>query len=134
MTSDELRKVDAEVAEKVMGWTDISALGCGYPPSGPIGPNERRPPHTAPRLGTSRVPPYSTDPAAAWSVVEKLVSMGRKVHVETCFAGGKLHNDVTVSGTVEDLDSHADADEPTMPEAVCRAALAALPAPAQDGR
>lgn len=61
MTMD-LRKIDALVAEKVMGW--LSLNGCLYPPGAFSD-------HVVVDIMVL-VPRYSTSIAAAWEVVEKL--------------------------------------------------------------
>jgi hypothetical protein len=65
------RELDRLVAEKVMGWTDLWE-GEGYVMAYP--PNEQ-----AMGIDGERapVPPYSTDIAAAWQVVERMTDRDR---------------------------------------------------------
>lgn len=108
------RELDATVAEKVMGlqvmihnpgsgeWRTLYAGG-----------------------DTPLLPYYSSDPAAAWSVVERMRELGwyweivgrsNEPYIGAWFYGGPTNPS---KGT---HDGYAD----TMPLAVCRAALAAL--------
>jgi len=134
MTRDEIlameagREMDALVAEEVMGWTYISPLYCGYPASGPIGPNEAVPYKWPARLGATQVPNYSTDIAAAWQVVEHLysekwiVGIGSLVQVPRewrCELCNMWEDDF--SRCPSDIEANAD----TAPLVICRAALLA---------
>ena len=115
MSTEQSRALDAQVAERVMGiklpkWLDV--------------------PHGLVTL-TSReiVPLYSTDIAAAWLVVERLTPVYR-VSVHQFFQqwqctlerrDGKARMPI---GLPHDGDASANAV--TAPEAICRAALAAM--------
>lgn len=57
------REIDRLIAERVMGWTNVSGVGTrfGTTPEGKV--------HAI-------VPQYSTDMSAAWEVVEKLRLLG----------------------------------------------------------
>lgn len=77
------RELDARIAEKLMGWTEIKKSPLGYAMgdeySG-ISPNEQASPYTGfkPRMN---IPRYSTEIAAAWLVIEMLTSRGWDVIV-----------------------------------------------------
>lgn len=111
------RAIDRLVAEKVMGWEWIESLCCWCPTHKDATLAETR---------SKREWLPSTSIACAWEVVEKMRDGNRKVSMETIFAGGKLHNDVVVSGSIADLASIGCADEETMPFAICIAALHAV--------
>lgn len=104
------RELDALVAEKVMGWKDIrfgdetsvsGSVGFGLPVSG----HPRR-----------AFPPYSTDIAAAWAVVEEL---------ELPF---EIHSDDWHSrwDARFNLDRGEWCQASTAPHAICLAALKAM--------
>jgi hypothetical protein len=118
------RELDALVAEKVMGWTDINgnaaAVGCGL--------NHNK-------LWT-RVPDYSTDIAAAWQVVEKLVAEGRSWTFGACKPGKRSAEDIN-QGHMHGYHAGVKTDhygvvpfywnyKDTMPLAICHAALKAV--------
>lgn len=68
------RKLDALIAEKVMGWTDVDT----NPDDGPMMANGKRgmglPPYKGPPKNRvyESFPSYSTDMGDAWRVVEKI--------------------------------------------------------------
>lgn len=68
------RKLDAEIARRVMRWNVISGNGdpAGCPPQPIVGLNETGPRH----VNLSPVPRYSTDPAAARLVEDELERRG----------------------------------------------------------
>lgn len=99
MTGD--RRLDAEVAERVMGWREIST-GTFEDEYGGL--------HTLEATSYGQFSP-STNIADAWLVVEKLgVSVGPR------------ENGKWWAGKTAEFGAIAD----TAPEAICKAALAAL--------
>lgn len=130
------RELDAAVAERVMGWDWFTAVNVNVlvPPehhwrvqrSWHIpGKHGEEDDIDSARFYDSRnggkqapvVPAYSTDIAAAWAVVEKLYDQGWRLEI----MWGRLF-------WVEFQRAHAiaQATAPTAPEAICRAALAAM--------
>lgn len=102
------RELDALVAEKVMGWTNILDR-MGVPPNhGPW---------------SHRVPSYSTDLGAAWTVVEKLIATGHIIELSNR-RSGTWKIGTWQFQTFGKLSVGADAD--TAPLAICRAALKAV--------
>ena len=97
------RELDALVAEKVMGLPG-AAVGGWYNPNLLDGP-----------------PPYSTDIAAAWEVVEKLLELGWHVDIEDGWCV------IVYGGRDGKADSEMEVGE-TAPEAICLAALEAVKA------
>lgn len=117
MDVKELRKLDAEVAEKVMGWAgvhEVRGLAGGLVGHDP----ERGPGKT--------VPAFSSEVGDAWSVVEAMRGKGIMAHVFARTKGYIVH-----FVTPETVLSRAEAD--TFPEACSTAALAALGAGAERG-
>lgn len=109
------RDLDALMAEKVMGWTDVNLNGSGIPP------------HFKHLTSHELYPNYSTDIAAAWEVVEKLTSsegIKLEIHPSNCF------KEYEVGITFEDKDGDAMGPfyflEKTAPHAICLAALKAV--------
>lgn len=94
-TADELREMDAVIAEKVMGWkwrrkTDISDYPDGWAYSH-LTPDEYAgydgwmlAEDDAPRSSTDNfiLPRYTTDPAAKWSLLQTLIDDGALVILE----------------------------------------------------
>lgn len=120
MTPDELRKLDAEVHEKVMG------RACEFRHPELIWPAlddwcERDDLiHTAPGVGAWRsIPRYSTEMSAAWLLVEKLdheiFNMKRRRYGWVCVFVPPV--------------SHGFGTGDTAPLAICRAALKAVTPP-----
>ena len=117
---DELkgRELDAAVAEEVMGWTDfvdeqnISTAGLwGHEPSNHY----------------SFVPHYSTDIAAAWTVVEKVGETTPGFSLIDWPPDGEAERWVAQIGSHNYPDDlWGEALAPTAPEAICRAALTAV--------
>ena len=89
------RELDALVAEKVMGWVP----GAGF--------------------ANDTYWSFSTDIAAAWQVIEKMLNDG----YGTSIADGP-HGWSVAFGSTEKPFADADGDTPAL--AICRAALAAL--------
>lgn len=113
------RELDALVAEKVMGWTEVRPCPdedmreygedlWGRPPGGP--------------LNSQNVSAYSTDIAAAWEVVDNI---SQRENVEA------VSLTITVDGTacrvlLRDKNAPVRVYEDTAPRAICLAALAAV--------
>lgn len=98
------RELDAEVAEKVMGWNKCDKF---------TNPLLRKV-----QLVIIGYPHYSTDIAAAWLVVEKIPGWFALIKEEE---GWKCEYEIE-TGEIDYVLW------PTAPEAICRAALAALKA------
>ena len=155
MTPAEMRALDARVAEEVMGWTDVSwwstHLVDGWPAAGvrwmhtvesdvrsmlggevtPARPVEILLPDTEgdmpwvggklPGRSYDGVPEFTTDIAAAFTVVEKMREDG------WCFVDLTSYGDCTWRATFDTGSDSASASDvaPTLPLAICRAALRA---------
>lgn len=111
------RKLDALIAEKVMGcrvWTSIGgsfACGCAKTTLGP---------HDDPKLdpkGYDVIKAYSTDIAAAWEVVEHLTS--RDLYPEIKYSSGKYWLCEIISGG----EIIGQAEKYSASHAICLAAL-----------
>lgn len=74
---EELRKLDAAIAEKIMGWKNIKSYSENY-----VG----NPPDGTPIFIVLHN--YSTDISAAWQVVEKLEELGYWAQLRTPFDKG----------------------------------------------
>lgn len=128
MTTDELRALDREVAEKVMG--DRWVPDCPDYPNGPgwwISPGGHK-------CSTADGGPanYSTDIAAAWRVLEHMKALGWLLHVNAASDG------FVVNGGGYDLPESGEwggamltnrfmqAPGDTAPEAICAMALAVV--------
>lgn len=120
------RALDAEVAEKVMGWRRIEWEG-GTTPMG-------RKPENILSLVLDEVPHYSTDIAAAWMVVEHLINPDGP-HGPQKWSFGMEYSSVV--DWVVDFTPRArhpkareypafQAQAGTAPKAICQAALACL--------
>lgn len=132
-----LRAIDAEVAEKVMGWRwgmwgvgptrifkalfgpDQEPEQFGYVPCASDAPHWIA-------QNTDEPPRYSTDIAAAFLVVEKLHADGWHFHIVGATNDFPDPWSVTLSGS--DRVTHG-AYSTTLPLAICRAALALLASP-----
>ena len=129
----EERELDARVAEKVMGWAvehdalgESHSTGYGCPPTGEE-PPDHPPVFSLGKRGNAYcIPPYSTDIAAAWQVVEKVL-------VHPCRTFGIIFDEATDTWIVKFdktrcvfNDCRISAQEETAPLAICRAALAAV--------
>lgn len=118
------RGLDAMIAERAMGWRYVRLVDgewYGAPAEVPA---------------VYRVPPFSTDVAAAWAVVERLHSLGRigntpcDLCVTVSFGDQSLCSlsetstmgYVGYDGPLINVEEVAD----TVPLAICRAALAAF--------
>jgi hypothetical protein len=102
------REMDKLVAQKVLG-TEL--CGCGNPECDLTGEGEYEP-----------VPPYSTDIALAWRVLEQFPS---EKLVEDWW-GAPAANRWGCIIAPRALDRRAEGYGATAPEAICRAALAAV--------
>lgn len=105
------RALDAEVAERVMGWRWDGEMW-----------------HTPRIQGVAghgiKLPPFSSDIALAFQVVEKMRSRGCSVDIAIC--GHECNGKEYSVEFSDDNDGRQwRADEATMPLAICRAALAA---------
>ncbi len=101
------RELDALVAEKVMGYTNVRPLGDEHGTLIAHSPGACCDGHG--------VPQFSTDIAAAWHVVEKMRE--RRIHLEL---GSRIDGSWLVSfGNLRAFDNSA-------PRAVCLAALKAV--------
>lgn len=121
------RELDAWVAEKVMGWVDVSKehhwnyiRGCsagwpdeysGLPPDGYTGDDEFK-------RDYRRIPNYSTSIADAWVVVEKLAS--------TYLFCLENSGSFWVADFGRSADRRAQCTAGTAPHAICLAALKAV--------
>jgi hypothetical protein len=122
------RELDALVAEKVMGWSDIDLED-----QGDFGvPPEARIPDAYGRTVSwyaspfEQFPHYSTDIAAAWLVVEKVATIDK---------GEPGGLEVAVLHYPDRCECHIETNSaaflvvegaPTAPHAICRAALLAV--------
>lgn len=111
------REMDALIHEKVMGWPKSPIFGVYEYPDG----------------GYDFAPPYSTDIAAAWPVVEKLERDGFRWSVAVRnphMSDTKILPYVSFWHYGKDepgkLDTHVSAEDDTVPLAICRAALKAV--------
>jgi len=111
MTHDEIdkmeagRKLDALVAEKVMGLSGpFDVCDCGWPGN---------------HIGKTLIPPYSTSISAAWEVVEKLKADGTTIDIQSRTPGWTVIVD-------ELYDSGVEVRAPTAPVAICFAAIKAI--------
>jgi hypothetical protein len=126
------RELDAEVAEKVMGWVDCQ-------PFVPTGiPGDRvcvgRPPHVIDgkvnHCASARIPDYSTDIAAAWTVHQKACEWlfsKRRHYLQALqnIASEALSPEERKAGRLVAWESVLVVLRNRMPESICRAALSA---------
>lgn len=117
------RELDALVATKVMGWIELHEERVLSNFAHIVG----RPPwykgsHAEARGAFPSVPPYSSDIAAAWEVVEKLKTLGWNIALTNCCDAYA----VWISKVwIDDLVLESDVKAPTAPLAICLAALKA---------
>ena len=103
------RELDALVAERVMGLRMVSHKTATYDPT----------PDDAPIGRFADVPRYSTDVAAAWGVVERVLKLGHYFKIAPhCF--------YKPPAWIIQLDVLGDVLAETFPLAICRAALKAV--------
>jgi hypothetical protein len=122
-----LRALDAEIAERVMGWTRHSDRmhptdnrtinGVLYCP--PDYPNTSL-------GGFNCVPHYSGDIKAAMEVVGKMRSYGWNAHASTIAVKGWYCEFIKVSGNTAEFHKE---ESDSLPEAICLAALALVNKP-----
>lgn len=133
MTADEIRtmpagrKLDAIVAELVMGWTDTGTDGVstyGLPPSPNLQDIYHK--HNSAGNGLFHVPRFSTDIAAAWLVWEWLTRQFTNVAL---YAYDRDRHRVLCWGIDESGNSYnvvSGGGAESVPVAICRAALMAV--------
>lgn len=110
----DLREIDRKVAEHVMGWIRVkNSVGSHLIDSAHIVMDERRE-----LYGTGSVPRYSTDIAAAWSVVEKMGNV--TFDILKLQADEEYVCEFVLAGNKISCSSSKSA-----PLAICKAALAA---------
>ncbi len=112
------RQLDALVAEKVMGWElTQSRLGHYHVITSPSG---------KPIKTHSHIPLFSTDIAAAWLVVEKLITDGYEVSIDSIIDGffecGINKDDGEIDARIIGWEREA----PTAALAICLAVLEAV--------
>lgn len=118
------RELDAQVAEKVMGFRRLPMCG----PNGEVFENWQRP-HESEQWLRTELPHYSTEIAAAWEVVGKigLVSLINGPDGWKCsFGVRKDHKPGDFSSSWEFSISQVDARGATAPHTICLAALKAV--------
>lgn len=137
------RKLDAAVAKEVFGWQehDLESLpGTGLSRCRRC--HEGFQPHytkenmadrmwCSPQLGTDNHPPFSTDIAAAWTVVKALRARALAVSVDEGRHGDDLAACVVAEVSETRLTVVASATASSAPHAICLAALRALEARAR---
>lgn len=103
MTPEELREIDRQVAEKVMGWVwqGGNPIGNGYDGRWPW------------------PPPFSTDIAAAVEVAERVAKLAW--HLSKI--PGRYRCQIVLAASI---DKCFEVEANTAPLAICKAALAAL--------
>lgn len=120
------RELDALVAEKVMGWAPNYPGGWPHPPKDE--PNRKR--HMA-ADGTTVIPAYSTDIAAAWEVVEKVGPLFGQRSFHLRWAPVMKDDDTPWLASWFDINVDHDTGAAhgrggTAPHAICLAALKAV--------
>jgi len=102
------REIDRLIAERVMGWTNLSMIGNRF--------------GTTPEGKTHRiVPQYSTDVSAAWEVVEKLRQSGYQGGIN--WAISELGYECAFVEALHSPDERQTSRAETAPLAICLAAL-----------
>lgn len=108
------REIDRMIAERVMGWTNLSITGT------PFG--------TTPEGKVHRiVPPYSTDMSAAWEVVERLRLLGYQGGMN--WARSRSGYECTFESLPISPDERRFSKAETAPLAICLAALQVIEVP-----
>ena len=122
-------ELDAMVAEKVMGWTAVEAKYTGassqwFVPSG-VNPFSRPNPNMR-----QQVPAYSTDIAAAWLVVDKMLADGWEldtgIEKKARLEDGQWVVEFNSSTHNAEHSRGPRAIAHTAPLAICKASLAAV--------
>jgi hypothetical protein len=137
-TLDAGRELDAMVAERVMGWRWLNYRwhdGTSKQLLWPSDADEQPRGDDFDRLYDGRLVPwdinYSTDIAAAWQVVEHFHEQrGWFVSIQSD-GGWNFHNNGTTKGWEVTIGREGEAFAPTLPLALCRAALKAVAATSQ---
>ena len=120
MNIDELpagRELDALVAERVMGWHITDAIKKPGQDDYGVAPGQ------VGVLWVVRVPDYSTDIAAAWQVVERLIKLDAFVSLDYDFQNVDSEKWSVTFITRKAIDCESGE---TAPLAICRAALKAV--------
>ncbi len=111
------RELDALVAEKVMGWSDVGEITigmtvyvAGHRPEGE----------------QTVVPSYSTDIAAAWTVVERMRELGWRMLLENWVSSDDAYAAFFHPQDRYRYGNHIGVTDDTAPVAICRAALRAV--------
>lgn len=127
-------ELDALVAERVMGWEwrDVRLLGETNSLRVLVHPSY---PNLNGRYNTLSLrpplhPSYSTNIAAAWLVVERMIAQGLMPAVIRCFGSPEFGGDFWRCYVDESRTGFEDADTPAL--AICRAALAAVRTPHEE--
>ena len=109
------REMDALVAERVMGWR--------HPDTSGHNADQMLPPDWVAWNDIRSVPPFSTDIAAAWQVLEKFLPHVRvECHKDSDYTDGTgWHADIWA-----DSGHGCSEGASTAPVAICRAALKAV--------
>jgi hypothetical protein len=132
------RELDALTAEKVMGWKLYKCINPSHvyepylwcSPEDTRVPNDHWPRHrvldpheTVADTVTKIIPHYSTDIAAAWQVVEKMLKIGQvNVGYHKLADPSWACRIFGLEGDLTDIEVYA----PTAPLAICLAALKAI--------
>ena len=117
-------QLNGSVATNVMGVKELFYPGIKkqipyYLPKGSVWNNAV--------LNSKPLPKYSSEIKAAWSVLEKLISYGMRVHVENSSTDNEnTNNEIAWCVTVTDKSINSTVCSESLPEAICRVALEAL--------
>jgi hypothetical protein len=119
------RDLDRAVAER-LGWHDF--IRPGIPTYSTLGPDYAVPPGVdlTPSRGYERIPRFSTDVAAAFTVVEACWQRGISMWIGTNWPTGASRERWAVQWQPVGQNAHAWAYGETAAEAICHAALDAL--------
>lgn len=132
--------LDALVAEKVMGWTYWKTKRGNWAHSSPDGKVNEEPAYGLPKFDPQTgekikrewwdgadIPPYSTDIAAAWEVLERICAGGREVRINCVTGGGCVENMTDDGYPLSGWDRTLCVEEHgPIPHAICLAALKAV--------
>ena len=114
------RKLDALVAEKVMGWTWKDYTAGGEPARGLFPP-----PPSGSFRDHDQYGYYSDDIAAAWELVEELEARGFVVRYQT-MGPKRIGRRVTIERPEESGAIYGTAEAPEAAHAICLASLEAV--------
>jgi len=127
------REMDALVAEKVMGWSNVEkTTWSNYRADGtPFGGGKEwrgTPPNHEAEFNPVLYPikNYSTDIAAAWMVVEKIRPLFWSTQVMVWDHSDKYIVSCVYRGGHDEPEKAINSEAPTAPLAICRAALLAV--------